>query len=430
MKIKEEAKFRIHLPDQLLMLATACILIVGFLSLSSAASGAFLPKQLIFFSAGIVVIFLIYKLFNLEFYHRYATWIYWLNIALLLAVKVIGFTSLGAQRWIRLGPISIQPSEIAKICLIIALAAWLSKKPIKSYWDIFVTLFIVAIPAGLVFLQPDLGTTLVYAVISFGMLFWAGANLVQLLILVSPLMTAVFSSIGDKLFIYEHSTFGFAITMPVVIFFVFLFIVVGSYYKVWRCPWRMSGLFMLLNLNAVIMVVRPFLWGILKGYQQKRLTIFLDPSQDPLGAGYHIIQSLYAIGSGGVMGKGYKAGQLTQGNFVPEQHTDFIFSVSGEEFGLIGTLFVLLCYAVLCIRIIRIAKETEDYFSSLVLVGIFSMFIFHIFVNIGMNLSLMPITGVPLPLMSYGGTSLLVDLFLIAVVLKVAAERDQYKLYF
>jgi rod shape determining protein RodA len=178
------------------------------------------------------------------------------------------------------------------------------------------------------------------------------------------------------------------------------------------------------------MIFKTTAWGLLKEYQQKRLTIFLDPYVDPLGAGYHIIQSLYAIGSGGFFGFGLKEGDMTQGQFVPEQHTDFIFSAIGEEFGFVGTLFTISLFVFLCIQLINRAKITNDKFSSLLCIGTLSMLLFHIFVNIGMNLSIMPITGVPLPFISYGGSALLVNLFLISLIIKTSSERKFSKAYY
>jgi rod shape determining protein RodA len=181
-----------------------------------------------------------------------------------------------------------------------------------------------------------------------------------------------------------------------------------------------------MSFNILVMMFKSIAWGFLKEYQQKRLTIFLDPYADPLGAGYHIIQSLYAIGSGGIFGRGLKNGDLTQGQFVPEQHTDFIFSSIGEEFGFVGAIILLLLYAWLCLNIINVAKESNDRFVSLVCIGTFSMLFFHIFVNIGMNLSIMPITGVPLPFMSYGGSAMLVNLFLVSLVMKGGEHTRRY----
>ncbi len=377
----------------------------------------------------VLLVALSYRLFDLSFFQNYATVIYFLNIGLLIILKIAGTSVLGSQRWLKLGPLSIQPSEIAKICLIIYLAAWLAKHPIRNYWDILKTLFIVAVPAMLVLIQPDLGTTLVYIAICFGMLFWAGARLIELFILISPLITAILSSVGFKLFAYHHGNINFAITVPFLIFITALFFITVIYYQAWRSPAASSAIFGLLTCNLLVMTFKSIAWGLLKEYQQKRLTIFLDPYVDPLGAGYHIIQSLYAIGSGGLFGQGLMSGDLTQGNFVPEQHTDFIFSTIGEEFGFIGSALVLILYGILCTKIIHRAKIADDRFKSLMAIGTFSMLFFHIFVNIGMNLSVMPITGVPLPFFSYGGSSLVVDLFLVSLVVKASQSSKSYNSY-
>jgi rod shape determining protein RodA len=405
------------------------IFCVGLLALSSAASGTFLIKQIIFLFVAIVLVTLSYRLFDLSFFQNYATVIYFLNIGLLILLKVAGTSVLGSQRWLKLGPISIQPSEIAKICLIICLAAWLSKHPIRNYWDILKALALVAVPAMLVLIQPDLGTTLVYIAICFGMLFWAGARLMELFIMISPLVTAILSSIGLKLFEYHHDKIEFAITLPFLIFITALLLLTIIYYQAWRSPLASSAIFGLITCNLLVMLFKSIAWGLLKDYQQKRLTIFLDPYVDPLGAGYHIIQSLYAIGSGGLFGQGLMHGDLTQGNFVPEQHTDFIFSTIGEEFGFIGSILVVILYGILCTKIIHSAKTADDRFKSLIAIGTFSMLFFHIFVNIGMNLSIMPITGVPLPFFSYGGSSLVVDLFLVSLVVKASQSSRSSNSY-
>ncbi len=418
-----------NIPEKDLLLTVLGIFSLGLLALSSAAGGSFFTKQIIFFGVAVFLVSLCYRIFDLSFFQNYATLIYFFNIGLLVLLKIAGTTVLGSQRWLRLGPISIQPSEIAKVCLIVCLAAWLAKHPIRTYWDILKTLGMVALPAGLVLIQPDLGTTLVYIAICFGMLFWAGARLMELFIMISPLITAILSSIGFKLFAYHSGKIDFAITVPFVIFITALFLLTVIYYQAWRSPGASSAIFALISCNLLVMLFKSIAWGLLKEYQQKRLTIFLDPYVDPLGAGYHIIQSLYAIGSGGFLGQGLGKGDLTQGNFVPEQHTDFIFSAIGEELGFLGTIAVVILYGILCTRIIYTAKIADDRFKSLVAIGTFSMLFFHIFVNIGMNLSIMPITGVPLPFFSYGGSSLVVDLFLVSLVVKASRSSKSYHNY-
>lgn len=413
-------------PDSQILYLVLALVFCGFLVQATAASGAYLFKQALYFLIAFGVCIFIYQRIDIDKYHRLAPIIYWLNIALLVVLKIFGSTTMGAQRWLKLGPVSLQPSELAKICLIIVLAAWLSKRPINNYYDIMKAASIVALPAAFVLLQPDLGTTLVYIAISLGMFFWAGASITQLLVLISPLITAICASVGPKIFRYQNMGMDISLTVAALVFVLILVVAVFSYYQVWRDPWRMFGVFVLLAVNIGAVLARPFLWDLLKEYQQKRLTIFLDPHSDPLGAGYHIIQSLYAIGSGGFLGKGFHNGELTQGNFVPEQHTDFAFSSIGEEIGLLGTLAVVVLYTFLCLKIIQTASRSHNQFNSLISIGIVSMFLFHIFVNIGMNLSLMPITGVPLPFISYGGTSMLVDLFLMVLVMKVVQgnQRD------
>ena len=410
--------------DRQLLYVTFVLIAFGFYVQASAASGSFLLKQSIYFIVCFSLVVWIHRHVELQVYKNYAGIIYWFNIILLIILKLFGSTVLGAQRWLKLGPISLQPSELAKICLIIILANWLSTRPVQDYFDIFKAAAIVALPAILVLLQPDLGTTLVYISITLGMLYWAGASIVQLLVLISPLITAICASLGYKLFDYSHPWFSMNLTLPAVIYMLILVTSVAYYYQVWRTPLRMAGLFILIATNIASIILRPSLWGLLKEYQQQRLTIFLNPNSDPLGSGYHIIQSLYAIGSGGFWGKGLRAGDLTQGHFVPEQHTDFAFSAIGEELGFIGAIIVIALYAYLCLRIMRAANKSGDRFNSLVAVGIFSMLLFHIFVNIGMNLSLMPITGVPLPFLSYGGTSMLVNLFLVSLALKVSQANQ------
>lgn len=402
------------------------IILVGFIALSTAGSGSFLLKQIVFCIAAVLLVVVLDRFLRLDFFDHYSAVIYFFNLGLLFILKIFGSTVLGSQRWLKLGPINIQPSEIAKACLIITLAAWLSRHPIKNYLDILKAIGIVSIPALMVVIQPDLGTTLVYIAICFGMLFWAGAKLIELLVLISPLITAILSAVGHKIISYKSGLLQFTVTVPVIVFLVLLFIILVMYYRAWYSPLISAGIIGLIGFNGIVMMFRAVAWGLLKDYQQKRLTIFLDPSVDPLGAGYHIIQSLYAIGSGGFFGKGLKNGELTQGNFVPEQHTDFIFSAIGEELGFIGAAVTVFLYTLLCLKIISKAKLARDKFGSLVVIGTFSMLFFHIFVNIGMNLSLMPITGVPLPFLSYGGSSLLVNLFLISLVLKTETYDQRY----
>ena len=300
--------------------------------------------------------------FDYKILQRYGNHFYVFNLILLILVMLVGQTALGAQRWIALGPISIQPSEFSKLIMIIALAAMLEKRggKINTITDLAPVAAYVGVPFLLVLKQPDLGTSLVFLAIFFGMVFVAGVRLRLLL-----------------------GIFG-------------------------------AGL-----------AAMPVLWHFLKDYQKMRIMVFMDPNVDPLGAGYHIIQSKIAIGSGMLFGKGLFGGTQSQLNFLPENHTDFIFSVVGEELGFVGCALLLLLYLVVLWRGIRIAQDASDMFGRLLAVGITSMIAFHVLINVGMTMGIMPVTGIPLPLMSYGVSSLTTNIMAIAILLNIQLRRQK-----
>ena len=300
--------------------------------------------------------------FDYKILQRYGNHFYVFNLILLILVMLVGQTALGAQRWIALGPISIQPSEFSKLIMIIALAAMLEKRggKINTITDLAPVAAYVGVPFLLVLKQPDLGTSLVFLAIFFGMVFVAGVRLRLLL-----------------------GIFG-------------------------------AGL-----------AAMPVLWHFLKDYQKMRIMVFMDPNVDPLGAGYHIIQSKIAIGSGMLFGKGLFGGTQSQLNFLPENHTDFIFSVVGEELGFVGCAILLLLYLVVLWRGIRIAQDASDMFGRLLAVGITSMIAFHVLINVGMTMGIMPVTGIPLPLMSYGVSSLTTNIMAIAILLNIQLRRQK-----
>ena len=439
MQITDERDFVIRRWSDLLdidwyILGPVLILIFSSLILlKSAASGFYLPKQFMFllpaFSIGIMVLFL-----RIKFWQDTSIWIYSLNIALLVLVLIVGASSMGAQRWLNIGFIKIQPSEISKIAITIALASWFTKYPVKSYLDIFNSLLIIAVPFFLIFKQPDLGTSLAFIAIYLGMSFWAGATITHLLVVISPLVSLIANASGKTVFSFgtiqaNSKIIELTISQYFVFFLLFLLIWLVINYKVWKSPWLVLILSLVVSFNFIVGFVRPVLWSLLQPYQQRRLTIFLNPESDPQGAGYHIIQSLLAIGNGGLFGYGWQNGRLTKGNYVPAQHTDFIFSTSGEEFGFIGAIFLIFMFIFLLCRIIYIAKNSNNKFAALIAVGIFSFFAFHIFINIGMTLGIMPITGVPLPLLSYGGTALVVDLISVFMLLSISWRTLPRKIF-
>lgn len=328
---------------------------------SSVGKFGFVQRQGVFALLNIALAVFLMN-FDYKMLQRYGMKLYWINLVLLLAVMLFGHSALGAQRWIQLGPVTIQPSEFSKIIMIVSLAALLEDKvgKLNTFQDLVPIALFVAVPFLLVLKQPDLGTSLVFIAIFLGMVFAAGVRL------------------------------------------------------------RLLGL-----LFGAGLLASPILWHFLKDYQKMRILVFLDPNVDPLGSGYHIIQSEIAIGSGQLFGKGLFEGTQSQLDFLPENHTDFIFAVVGEELGFIGAAFLLLMYLVLLWRGIRIAQEASDTFGMLLAVGITSMLAFHVLVNIGMTMGIMPVTGIPLPLMSYGVSALSTNIMAIALLLNIYMKKQR-----
>ncbi len=328
------------------------------------------------------------------------------NIAL-FAVMIMGTTANGAQRWLNILGFHVQPSEFAKIGLIITLAAILHWKPASTLNAVFRVLAIAAVPWIFVFLEPNLGTSLVFGAITMGMLYWGNANPGWLILLVSPIVSAIIFNV------YLPAWFVWVIAMALI----------G-----WRTlPWSFFGGIGALVANVISGGLGNLLWGLLQDYQKDRLILFLDPDKDPLGGGYHLIQSRIAIGAGQLTGRGLYQGTQTQLHFIPEQHTDFIFSAIGEELGFIGCLCVLFTFWLLCLRLVMIAQNAKDNFGSLLAIGVLSMIVFQTVVNIGMNIGLAPITGIPLPLLSYGRSALLANFLAIGLVESVANHRHRLK---
>lgn len=392
--------------DGWLLAATAFLVGVGLSTLKwSQHTSGFYDKQLDFMWVGLALL-LFFSAVPYSFWTK--RWvvipIYLANLGLLLAVMLKGHSAQGAQRWLALGPITLQPSELAKLVVIFTLAAWLGNRPIKSFFDIFKLIAIIVPPAILVFKQPDLGTSLTFGALFLGMSYWAGATFSDLLVLASPVVSLILNAVGDQYW------YGFMIGLGIWLLF----------------SWRVNkwNFFLRIFLIAVVLCanvgaghLRPHFWGLLKEYQQKRLTSFVNPYEDPRGSGYHILQSLIAIGSGGVNGTGLGKGNQSQGAFIPERHTDFIFAVVGEELGFKITLLVVAAYTVICIRgVLTAIQSRADPVGSTLAIGVMCMFLFHVFLNVGMTMGIMPVAGVPLPFLSYGGTALLVDLISIGIL--------------
>ena len=331
-------------------------------------------------------------------------------VMVLLVVVLASETVKGSSRWIRLGFIGMQPSELAKIAVIMALALYLSqvRSNIRRPSVIATCGFIVALPVSLILSQPDLGTSIVFGAILCGVLLWAGLSVLELILMVSPLIGVVIGVVS-----------GF----DWVIWSVFILIVAGIMYLKW--PPRFVTTFLIVAHLGVGLGAEP-LWDSLHDYQQQRIETFLNPQADPKGAGYQIIQSKIAIGSGGLTGRGFLQGSQTYLAFLPEQHTDFIFSVIAEEFGFVGSIAVLGLYYFFILIGINIAMNVKSRYQAMLAAGCVSVFTFHVVMNVGMTVGVLPIAGVPLPFLSYGGSFLMTSLILCGLLLNVWRHRFDY----
>ena len=337
----------------------------------------------------------------IERFRKYLFPIYLLTILSLIGVAIFGTSAFGAQRWLSIGGLNIQPSEIAKLSSILVLAAVLDRYKLDHPSKLFKPLSVIFLPWLLVFIQPDLGTSLVFGAVLLVMLYWAGMPIEWGLIALSAIFTAFLSSI---------------LKVTLIIWIPFL-----GFLAYRSLPQKKLFTILVMTAQVIIAFITPWLWEYgLKDYQRERLTLFLDPGKDPLGGGYHLIQSQIGIGSGGLFGTGLLQGQLTKLQFIPEQHTDFIFSALGEEAGLLGTVFVVLAFLCLIIRLLKVAKSARTDFESLVVIGIVAMLMFQVIVNIFMNIGLGPVTGIPLPFMSYGRTALMINCISIGLCVSVS----------
>ena len=342
---------------------------------------------------------------------RWIEWVavpsYVISVLLLGITLVIGTgsgTAAGVRSFIDLGPIGFQPSEIAKLSTILVVARLLSERqaPLASLRELVAPSALVALPLGLVMLQPDLGTSMAFVGILFAVLYWAGTPVALLLLVASPVV-------------------GLFLSYDTSIWSVYILGVIGLLYLYRYRLLLFESVALVLANFASATISRP-LWNSLATYQQNRILVFLDPEVDPRGAGYQVIQSKVAVGSGGLTGQGFLLGPQKRYDFLPEQHTDFIFSVIGEELGFVGTLLAITAFAFILWRLVRLAERAADPVAGLVLLGIFGAWLVHVFVNIGMTVGLVPITGIPLPFVSYGGTFLLMSWVTVAVAVRVAHE--------
>jgi rod shape determining protein RodA len=330
---------------------------------------------------------------------------YTFSIVLLFATLVIGTgagTAASQKGWIGVGAFKVQPAELAKLTVVLMLARVLAnrREAPRSLLDLWQPALVVGLPWLLIMAQPDLGTGIVFIGIFFAMLFWSGVSWPLLVLIASPAVSLVLA--------FNVRLWGG--------WFILLFAIV-----LWYKPYVAEGVILLIT-NVVFGVIAPLLWERLQPYQQNRLRVFLDPSVDPQRSGYHVIQSQVAIGSGGWFGKGFTQGTQKRLAFLPAQHTDFIWAVVGEELGFIGVSIALALFLSLFLRTVKIASRANDPYSSLVAFGLAASWFVHVGENVGMTLNLMPITGIPLPFFSYGGSFMLASWISIGVLVRISSE--------
>lgn len=424
--------------DYFLILCVSSLVVIGIMFIYSSginSEGVLVSneyiKQIIWASTGLIFMLL----FNLSDYRkvsRYAPYLYAFLVIILLYTRIFGRFVNGARSWIGFGGFGIQPSEFCKIIFIIFLAWYFERssneKPLKRFLISFV---IFLVPVGLILLQPDLGTAMVYIPIYLIMSFLALVPLRYISLVFFTGMATIFFAV---LPIYQseiaHSTFKFISILTnqkllmIVIVSSFAICLIGILGKIFfpekKYFYWISYVFGIICTALILSIVCS---KVLKDYQIKRLIVFIDPNSDPRGAGWNIIQSKIAIGSGNLFGRGYLQGTQSHYRFLPEQSTDFIFSILSEEFGFVGGVVVFLLYFGILMRMIFILKKTANNFGYLICGGIIAMFFFHFIINVGMVMGIMPITGIPLLFLSYGGSSLWTAMFSIGLVMSINSHK-------
>jgi len=365
-------------------------------------------KQLIWLAVGLVALILIFRVSPrlLEWATPYAYAVALLVLVVTLVIGTGGGTAASTRSWITIGNLRLgQPSELAKLAVVLMLARWLAERreAPATLRELVPPCVIAGVPILLVILQPDLGSAIVFITVLFAMLFWAGTKPWLLLLLGSP-------AIG---LILAFSTVAWGAW--IILLFALL---------LWWRPYVWEGLTVMLANVFMGVIAVPF-WRRLAPYQQNRLLAFLNPEVDPRATGWHVIQSKIAIGAGGLFGKGFTHGPQKRLAFLPAQHTDFIFPVVGEELGFLGVLVALALFAAFTLILLRVARRAADPFSSLCVFGIAGLLFTHIVENVGMTVNLLPITGIPLPFFSYGGSFMLTCALAVGIALRVARESRQ-----
>ncbi|GAB4328891.1 MAG: rod shape-determining protein RodA [Candidatus Zixiibacteriota bacterium] len=393
------------------MIASAALLtIIGIVLIYSAQHNApdpadrtYWSRQILWFGVALVG-FLVAVKIPLRFHEVFA-YVYLAIVAVALLVIAIIGEAVGG-RWVSLGPAYLQPSELGKIAVLFALSRYLAylKQPLFGFRPLLTVAALVGPVALLVLKQPDLGTALVFSAVTLVLLFWGGVPPVALFFLVSPVISLI-------------------LAFNWLVWVVFVAVLLVALIKVRP---RLLVSVTVVAVNLAFGVFTPILWNGLHAYQQNRILVFLNPGVDPRGAGYQIIQSKVAIGSGGFWGKGFLEGTQTGLHFLPAKHTDFVFSVLGEEFGFLGSVVVLALFGIVLWRAINAGYISRNRFGRFLAVGAAGIIGFQLLVNVGMTVGLMPVTGIPLPFVSYGGTSLVLFWFLTGLIVNVRRNWQEY----
>jgi rod shape determining protein RodA len=396
--------------DYKTLLSGLALVCIGLVSIYSATldvnSAANFYRQGLWSMFGVIAL-IVAALMPIKTLQRLSLPMYIVSVALLASILVLGHTVNSSKSWFGIGGMGMQPSEIAKVTTVLALASYLSKPTvsISNIKHLIVSLGIFLLPMLLILKQPDLGTAVIFFAALIPILYWAGASYFILTAILVPILVAAGALLG------------------ITQFLIAVALGAGLLYVTSENKFAAAVAF---GITLAIGLSVQIGFEHLEPYQQRRIVTFLNPNADPTGAGYNVLQAKTAIGSGGFWGKGYLHGTQTQLKYIPEQWTDFIFCVTGEEFGFVGGSVVLLLFAFLLLHGLHIASISKNKFGSLAAVGLISILAAHLIINMGMDMGLMPVIGIPLPFLSYGGSSLITNMTMLGLLMNFFAHRKEY----
>ncbi|HRE41148.1 MAG TPA: rod shape-determining protein RodA [Ignavibacteria bacterium] len=399
--------------DIVLLLISISIVTVGLVAIYSAtytgeSASTYFSRQFLFAGISVVVLIIVTYL-PPKTLAKFSYYFYGLSLLLLILVLFFGKKISGQKSWFSVGGFGIQPSEFAKLTTIMALASFLSndenENKLSNLKNFIIAIAIIAMPVILIMRQPDMGTALVFLSFIIPVFFWAGLSPYWIIAIISPVIIALAAFFGDIYFYIAIALLGLGLVL-------------------FKQRYIVTAVIVLINIGVGFGT--EYAYEKLAPYQQKRIMAVFDPTTDPLGSGYNVIQSKVAIGSGGFFGKGFLQGTQTQLKFIPEQWTDFIFCMIGEEFGFLGAFIIILLYCILIFKLINNAYLCKNRFLGICCIGFASIFLFHLFINIGMTIGLMPVIGIPLPLVSYGISSLLSFMIMIGIAMNAYRNRNIY----